>query len=99
MPKIFIYYGFMIYVYTDDHLPVHIHVRIVGRESKFELRYKNGQLSVIHFKIKGKLPLKEHEVSEMKKFCRKYHLLIKNQWDAVHYYKKKPECITIREKV
>ena len=36
MPKIFQYLKYMIRFYTNDHLPIHVHVQIQGREMKVE---------------------------------------------------------------
>lgn len=99
MAKVFIYLGYSIYIYSDDHLPVHVHVIKQGRESKFELRYNSGELTVICAKIKGKAPLKDDETAEIKRFINKYHLKIKDQWDTIHFFKKKAEIIIIRKHV
>ena len=99
MPKIFKYFGFLIYIYVDDHLPVHVHITIQGREGKFSLFYNNGILTVIHQNIKGKPFLKDNEITEMRKFVRKYANKIKEQWETIHYYKKKATCIEVKRKI
>jgi hypothetical protein len=49
MPKIYQYLNFSIFIYTNDHLPVHIHIFIQDRQVKAELIWINDQLE-IHFK-------------------------------------------------
>ena len=34
MPKIFEYLSYIIRFYSNDHLPIHVHVQIAERESK-----------------------------------------------------------------
>lgn len=99
MPKIFKYYGYLIYIYTNDHLPIHVHIKKENRECRFILLYSNGILTVKNQNIKTKLPLLVKEVTEMRKFVRLYANKIKEQWEAVHFYKKKVTCIEIKRKV
>ena len=99
MPKIFEYFGYLLYIYVDDHLPVHIHARIQGREGKFILLYNNGLLTVVHEPIKNKARLTAAEITEMRKFVRKYAEKIKEQWEAIHYFKKRATCIKIKRKI
>ncbi|MCZ2222162.1 MAG: DUF4160 domain-containing protein [Chitinophagales bacterium] len=99
MPKIFTYFGYLIYIYVHDHLPVHVHVKKQDRECKFILEYNNGILTVLDEKIRSKTPLTGQEITEMRKFVRKYSDKIKEQWEAIHYYKKKAKVIHIKRKV
>lgn len=39
MPKIFEYFGLIFFIYTEDHLPIHVHVKYAEYESKFEEAY------------------------------------------------------------
>ena len=45
MPKIFEYLGYFLFIYTDDHPPVHIHVQHGEYRAKAELLYEDGVLS------------------------------------------------------
>ncbi|MBI1768289.1 MAG: DUF4160 domain-containing protein [Bacteroidetes bacterium] len=36
MPKIFQYLSYVVRFYSNDHLPIHVHVAIQGRETKVE---------------------------------------------------------------
>ncbi|HMZ46672.1 MAG TPA: DUF4160 domain-containing protein [Chitinophagaceae bacterium] len=99
MPKIFKYFGYLIYIYAHDHLPVHIHAKIQDREGKFILLYNNGILTIEDQNIKGKPHLTAKEVTEMRKFVRVYANKIKEQWETIHYYKKKVTCIEVKRRV
>ena len=99
MPKIFQYFSYLFYIYVDDHLPIHVHVKIQGREGKFSLIYNNGVLSIVHKHIKRKPKLHSTEITETKRFVRKHSNKIKVQWETIHYYKKQVKCIVVRRKV
>ena len=47
MPKIFEYFGFIFYFYSNEHEPIHVHVLHGGRESIFDLIMMNGSLAEI----------------------------------------------------
>ena len=99
MSKIFKYFGFFISIYVNDHLPVHVHAKIQDRETKFILEYKNGILTVLDKNVKGKRSLTTAEITEMRKFVRKYDSKIKDQWETIHYYKKKVSYIEVKRRV
>ena len=43
MPKIFEYFGFIFYFYSNEHEPIHVHVLHGGKESIFELMNRYGK--------------------------------------------------------
>ena len=47
MPKIFEYFGFIFYFYSNEHEPIHVHVIHGGRESIFDIIMMNGALAGI----------------------------------------------------
>jgi antitoxin component YwqK of YwqJK toxin-antitoxin module len=47
MPKIYEYFGLIFLFYSNDHLPVHVHVKNGDFESKFEFIYEDGKLADI----------------------------------------------------
>ena len=46
MPKIFEYFGFIFYFFSNEHEPIHVHVIHGSRESIFDLISRMG-----HYKI------------------------------------------------
>ena len=52
MPKIFEYFGFIFYFYSNGHEPIHVHVIHRGKESIFDLIMMDGELSDIHVREK-----------------------------------------------
>ncbi|HUZ60518.1 MAG TPA: DUF4160 domain-containing protein [Hanamia sp.] len=99
MPKIYQYLNFNIYIYTNDHLPVHIHIFIQDRQVKAELIWINNQLE-IHFKrIKGYKPLTNAECKDVAIFVREYEKQIKEKWDKIMYYNQFVKAEVIKQKI
>ena len=62
MPKIFEYFGFIFYFYSNEHEPIHVHVIHGGKESIFDLIMMEGELSEIRVREKkGAEELSEKE--------------------------------------
>lgn len=57
MPKIFQYLAFIIRFYTNDHLPVHVHVQIQEREMKVEFLLEQNEVTLLFKKVMQKEPL------------------------------------------
>ena len=61
MPKIFEYFGFIFYFFSNEHA-IHVHVIHGSRESIFDLIMQNGALQDIHVRErKGSEPLVEKD--------------------------------------
>ena len=74
MPKIFEYFGFIFYFYSNEHEPIHVHVQHSGRESIFELIMMNGKLIEIKIREKSNSrALSEADKQVAKDFIIKYH--------------------------
>ena len=53
MPKIFEYFGFVFFFYSNEHEPIHVHVTHKGCQSIFELIMDNGILTEIRVREKA----------------------------------------------
>lgn len=56
MPKIFEYFGFIFYFYSNEHEPIHVHVLHGGKESIFDLIMMNGELAEIRARERNMEP-------------------------------------------
>lgn len=65
MPKIFQYLGYIIRFYTNDHLPIHVHIEYRGKEVKVEFSIKDELVILLFKKVRGKNPLTEAEAKEV----------------------------------
>lgn len=100
MPKIFEYFGFIFYFYSNEHEPIHVHVLHGGRESIFELIMMNGELAEIHVREKhGAEPLPEKDKHTAEQFVRKYHKNIIDKWVKFFVMKQSVRSTNIRKKL
>ncbi len=59
MPKIFEYLGIIIFFYSNEHEPIHVHAQSGEFESKAEFYIENGVIKEINIiNIKGRKPLR-----------------------------------------
>ena len=92
MPKIYEYIGFVFLFFTNEHLPVHVHVRKGERESKCELIYNSYGLKLEWKKVKSKKQLTTVEMKSAEEFIKKYHLGIVHKWNLVFVFNEKVSC-------
>ena len=74
MPKIFEYFGFIFYFYSNEHEPIHVHVMHSQKESIFELILMDGELIEVRVREKkGLKPLSKKDEHIAEAFIRKYY--------------------------
>ena|SRR3972149_2799561 len=99
MPKIFEYLGILIFFYSNEHEPIHVHAKKGEFESKAEFYIVNGEISEIKIRnIKGSKPLKGKDLKDFEIFLEKYADKIVDKWINYFVYHKdvKFEKITKR---
>ena len=89
MPKIFEYLGFVFYFFSNEHLPIHVHVKKQQRISRCELIYNAGKVSLKWKKEKGATPLSNTEQKEAEVFLKKYHKEVVMKWNDYFVFGKK----------
>jgi len=100
MPKIFEYFGFIFYFYSNEHEPIHVHVIHGGKESIFELIMLDGNLVDIHIREKkGAEDLSEKDKRTVEEFIRKYHKNIIDKWVKFFVLKQAVRSTNIRKKL
>jgi len=100
MPKIFEYFGFIFYFYSNEHEPIHVHVLHGEKESIFELIMMNGELVDIHIREKhGAEPLQEKEKRTAKEFIQKYYRNIIEKWVKFFVLKQSIRSTNIKKKL
>jgi Domain of unknown function (DUF4160) len=72
MPKIFEKDGYRFFFYSNEHRPIHVHVRYGGGEAVFDM-----QPSV---ELRESLGLKVHELSRAQKLAEEQRELIIQKW-------------------
>ncbi len=99
MPKIFEYLGILIFFYSNEHEPIHVHARKGEYESRAEFYIENGEVIEIRVtNLKGTRPLKGKELKDFEIFLEIYAKQIVDKWiDYFVYHKNvKFERITKR---
>jgi Domain of unknown function (DUF4160) len=99
MPRIFEYLAFIIRFYTNEHLPIHVHVQKQEREIKAEFFFSEDGVILVFRKVKGKEPLTEQECREVSVFLKAYNKQIVDKWNKVFVYHQKVSCQVINKKI
>lgn len=81
MPKIFEYLGILIFFYSNEHEPIHVHGKYNESESKAEFYIVNGEIVEIKIKpIKGHEPLSGSKLKDFEVFLELYAEKIVQKW-------------------
>ena len=100
MPKIFEYFGFIFYFFSNEHEPIHVHVLHGGKESIFDLIMMDGELVEIQIREKkGAESLSEKEKRTAEDFIRKYHKNIIDKWVKFFVLKQSVRSTNIKKKL
>lgn len=67
MPKIFEYFGFVFFFYSNEHEPIHVHVVKNDEDSVFDIILENGVLKRLDRRRGSRAPLnnKDAQVAEL----------------------------------
>ncbi|AGQ92249.1 DUF4160 domain-containing protein [Vibrio parahaemolyticus] len=98
MPKIYEYLGIILFFYSNEHEPIHIHGKFQGKESKAEIHLKNGRITKIVVKDKG-AGLESKKKREFEEFVNCYADDIVEKWIDYFVKKKHVSPTTITKKV
>ena len=100
MPKIFEYFGFIFYFFSNEHEPIHVHVKHGSCESIFELIMEDGKLIEIKRREKpGVDPLASKEASTAIEFIQAYWQDIVAKWVDFFVYKREVKTTRINKKL
>ena len=100
MPKIYEYLGIVLYFYSNEHEPIHVHAEYAEFESKAEFYIINGKIAEIKIiNVKNKKPLKGSQLKKFKKFLEIYAQAIIQKWIDFFVYHKDIEFEKITKKL
>ena len=100
MPKIYEYFGFVFYFYSNEHEPIHVHVKHGDEENIFELIMMNGSLERINIREKhGVNPLSSKDKRIAEAFIRKYCKNIVDKWVRFFVMKQQVRSTNIKTKL
>lgn len=90
MPKIYEYFGFVFFFYSNEHEPIHVHVTHDGCETVFEMIMQDGELLEIQkMRKKGIEPLSSDDESVAIEFIEEYYKDIIDKWVEFFVLKQK----------
>lgn len=100
MGKIFEYFGFIFYFFSNEHEPVHVHVKKGGEECIFDLIIENGELIRLERREKTSAdPLNSRDEKTAVEFITLYWKEIVEKWIAVFVYKQAVTNTKITKKI
>ncbi|WP_417912148.1 DUF4160 domain-containing protein [Candidatus Electronema sp. TJ] len=100
MPKLYEYLGIIIYFWSNEHEPVHVHGGCQDRESKAELFIENGGVTEIRITdVKGRKPLDTAELRHFEKLVHQKADEIVQKWIDYFVLHKKVEFERISERL
>lgn len=89
MPKIFEYLGILIFFYSNEHEPIHVHGKKGEYESKAEFYIVDGVITEVKITdIKGRIPLNGKDLKDFKIFLEHYADEIVKKWIDYFVYHK-----------
>jgi hypothetical protein len=101
MPKLYEYVGLLVYFYSNEHDPIHVHGKHAGHESRAEIILQNGRVVLVEFgNVLGKRPLEGQKLKDFETLVEAKANEIVERWINffVHNIRSKPEIITRRIK-
>ena len=100
MGKIFEYFGFIFYFFSNEHEPIHVHVKKGGEECIFDLIIENGQLIRVERREKtGADPLNSKDESTAVDFIQVYWKEIVEKWVTFFVYRQEISNTKINKKI
>ena len=90
MPKLYEYLGIVVFFYSNEHDPIHVHGRYEDCEDKIEIILKNGVVQSIKLqKVAGKKSLPSSQSKNFKKLVSILADEIVQSWINYFVYHKK----------
>ncbi len=100
MPKLYEYLGIVIFFWSDEHEPIHVHGRYQGAEIKAEFIVENGEITKINFKnVPGKKRFDVNKRKDFEIFINHYSKQIVKKWIDYFVWKKDIDSQIISKKI
>ena len=97
MPKLYVYLGIMVFFYSNEHEPIHVHGKYGELESKAEILLDNGKVKEIRVStVMGKRPLSGKNLKNFIKVVTENADDIVKKWVEFFVYHKPIAPIELR---
>jgi len=100
MPKLYEYFGLVVFFFANEHTPIHVHARFQDAEMKAEIIVEEGKVIEIRIKsIRGRKPLPQPYLTNFEKLVVYYADEIVQKWIDFFVLGKPFKCITIKQRI
>lgn len=99
MPKIYEYFGFIFFFYSNEHEPIHVHVIKGECDAVFEIILNNGKLEDVVFREGRRVPMSEKDLKTARNFVITYYKNIVDKWIKFFVLKKSVRSTKITKKI
>jgi hypothetical protein len=100
MPKLYKYFGLIVFFFSNEHEPVHVHGEYKGRSSKAELVIEKGRVVEIRIRsVWGRKPLQQKQLHDFKLLVERRADDIVKKWVDFFVYGKHIRPETIRRRL
>ena len=100
MPKLYEYLGIVVFFWSNEHEPIHVHGEYQGREIRAEIIVQDGKIvDILIQNVKGRRPFEHAERKLFTAFVTNKAAEIVQKWIDYFVFHKKISCerITKRE--
>lgn len=99
MPKIFEYFGFIFFFYSNEHEPIHVHVLKGETDAVFDIILEDGNLKDVISRRGKRTPMSDKDQKTAEAFVRKYYKNIVEKWINFFVLKKAIRSTKITKKI
>ena len=100
MCKIFEYFGFIFYFFSNEHEPVHVHVKHGSEECIFDLIIEDGELIRIERREKSNAdPMNSQDAADAVEFIKHYWKEIVEKWVECFVYHRAVKNTKINKRI
>lgn len=99
MPKIFEYFGFIFFFYSNEHEPIHVHVLKEETDIVLDIILEDGNLKDVVLRKGKRLPMSDKDTKTAEAFVKKYYKNIVDKWIKFFVLKKAVRSTKITKKI
>lgn len=97
MPKLYEYFGLVVFFYTNEHQPIHVHGEFQNGHARAEIFLREGRIvRIVFLNVSGKPPLPGNKMKDFRTLVKAKADDIVRRWIEYFVFKKhnQPELIT-----
>lgn len=99
MPKIYEYFGFIFFFYSNEHEPIHVHVLKGESDAVFDIILENGTLKEIKARKGKRAAMSVQDIATAEAFVKKFYKQIIDKWINFFILKKAVRSTKITKRV